>query len=147
MINSTALQRTQAETLLADFNAQATFHTIKDFARREVGLEEHACSLLLLSDEDHVYLMQDGSMVHESTVDLSAFRMNTDEFKALVSKIRGVPQGSLPDRVNCKAIDEALARIISQKNASLAPLLRKENDFNMTRALLEAPLETAAQAA
>ncbi len=137
----------QAESLIQDFESQTQMNAVKDFARRTLNLEEHECSLIFMNDDNHVYLMQDGSLVLEGIRECSVHAITTAEFKDMARTERMAPKGSIPDIINNKAIDEAFERATSMSDASKVPLLCKANTFNMTQALLENPVEVIAQAA
>jgi hypothetical protein len=137
----------QAESLIQDFEAQTQMSSVKDFARRTQGLEEAQCSVIFIGEKNHVYLMQDRSLLLESLEEGSVHAIDTEELKGMVRQERDVPEGSIPDIINAKAIDEALERAHSSNDASMAPLLDDKNDFNMSKALVENPMEIMAHAA
>lgn len=137
----------QAESLIQDFESQTQMNAVKDFARRVLQLEEYECSLIFMSDTNHVYLMKDSSLVLEDLNENSVHAITRDEFKEMTRIERVAPKGSIPDIINNKAIDEAFERAATMSDASRAPLLCKANRFNMTQALLENPIGVMAQAA
>ncbi len=148
MINTASTSTfSQAESLIQDFESQTQMNAVKDFARRTLNLEEYECSLIFMSENSHVYLMQDGSLVLEALTESSVHAITADELKEMARQQRMAPKGSIPDVINNKAIDEAFARAASMSDASKVPLLCKGNTYNMTQALLENPIEVMAEAA
>ncbi|MDE0724641.1 MAG: hypothetical protein OSB62_08090, partial [Alphaproteobacteria bacterium] len=92
----------QAESLIQDFEAQTQMSAVKDFARRIQGLEEAQCSVIFISAKNHVYLMQDRSLLLESLEEGSVHAINTEELKGMVRQERNAPEGSIPDIINAK---------------------------------------------